>query len=296
MKLIRDLYLAMDQLATRPGPESTQQVQRAAREMRRESDREGQPEFIAGLLTSASGNAQDIATGNDRARINSAWASEALPFCQTAISARYPIDKNSLREVQFDDFATFFGKGGIVDKFFDTYLAENVDTRSNPWQILPGRPVELDPAALRQFQRARAIRDAFFRRGMDASVNFTLTPDFMDQALTHFSLNLDGQEISYSFGPQISEAMTWPGKDGPDTVRIVMQPPGSSGTTMITETGPWSWFRVLDQAQITPVNDETFKVVFTLDGRSVHYLLTARSAFNPFHFEELHQFRCPNGV
>jgi type VI secretion system protein ImpL len=296
MKMIRDLYLAMDLMATRPGREATAEVQRAAREMRREADREGQPEFIAGLLDSASSNAQDIASGNDRARLNNAWQADALQFCQTAIAGRYPIDRNSLREVQFEDFRTFFGKDGIVDEFFNTYLAEHVDTRTNPWRARPGTQVRLDPAALRQFQRARAIRDAFFRRGGGANVDFTLTPDFMDQALTYFSLNLDGQEVSYSFGPQITEALTWPGQNGPDSVRIVMQPPGSSGTTMIREMGPWSWFRVLDQSRITPINDETFKVVFSLDGRSVHYLLTARSAYNPFNFDELHQFRCPNGV
>ena len=76
-----------------------------------------------------------------------------------------------------------------------------------------------------------------------------------------------------------------------------MNPPVPNGGSMLRERGPWAWFRVLDQANISPsTQPEHFTVEFRIDDRSATYELIARSAYNPFRFEELEQFRCPESL
>ncbi len=91
--------------------------------------------------------------------------------------------------------------------------------------------------------------------------------------------------------------MDWPGPDQNAEVRIEMSPPGPGGSSMVRERGPWAWFRVLDQANISPAAQaEHFLVEFKMGDRSATYELIARSAYNPFRFEGLEQFRCPESI
>jgi type VI secretion system protein ImpL len=116
----------------------------------------------------------------------------------------------------------------------------------------------------------------------------------MDATISQFSLSLAGKSISYSFGPQITEYMEWPGPDQNGEVRIEMSPPTPGGASMLRERGPWAWFRLLDKANISAAGQpEHFQVEFKLGDRSAAYELIARSAYNPFRFDELEQFRCP---
>lgn len=255
-----------------------------------------QPEMIQGILEDAAGRSQTLAFRGVMANINTEWQSRGLPFCRQAISGRYPIVRGSEQEIRLDDFGKFFGPGGIVDSFFSQYLADYVDMSQHPWRVRAATavPVRISADALRQFERAAAIRDTFFRAGDTPSVTFEMRPVGMDATINQFTLELAGQRISYSHGPIVTEYMEWPGPDQNGEVRVEMTPPASDGGSMIRERGPWAWFRVLDQANITPADrPEWFNVEFKLGERTALYQLIARSAYNPFGFPELEQFRCP---
>ena len=76
-----------------------------------------------------------------------------------------------------------------------------------------------------------------------------------------------------------------------------MSPPAPDGASMLRERGPWAWFRVLDKANISPAQQpEHFQVEFRIGDRSATYELIARSAYNPFRFDELERFRCPESL
>ena len=54
---------------------------------------------------------------------------------------------------------------------------------------------------------------------------------------------------------------------------------------------------MLDEANITQSGGpERYQVEFKLGDRSAAYELVARSAYNPFRFDELEQFRCPESL
>lgn len=304
LALIEELYRFMATVVSQQGPAGdipahvAGQGQAVIQQLQMEASR--QPDMVKSMLSSAAARTQSLAFSGVAAQINTEWRSRGLSFCQQAISNRYPIVRTSSQEIRLDDFGQFFGPGGIVDTFFRQYLASYVDMSRSPWRVRTSGavPIKISADSLRQFERANAIKETFFRGGgTTPSVRFEMTPLGMDATISQFSLSLADKTIVYGFGPQITEYMEWPGPDQNAEVRIEMSPPIPGSASMIRERGPWAWFRVLDKANISEASQpEHFQVEFRIGNRTAAYELIARSAYNPFRFDDLEQFRCPESL
>jgi type VI secretion system protein ImpL len=257
-----------------------------------------QPAPVNRWLQTLAEDSLNLTVGGMRTHLNAVWAVEIQPACQQAINGRYPLIRDSPQEITLEDFGNFFGPGGFLDKYFQNYLQPFVDTSQNPWRWRSTGEAEagVSAEALAQFQRADAIKKAFFQSGAKTpAVRFDLKPISMDAELSHFLLDLGGQQIIYRHGPARPKPMQWPSPEGASQVRIEFSPPSPNGLSGLTKDGPWAWFRLLDLADIKPTPEpERFFVTFTVDGRWARYELRASSAFNPFgRRQELEQFRCP---
>jgi type VI secretion system protein ImpL len=278
-------------------PHVVQQGQTLIQELRIEA--ENQPDMIVGaLLSAASTRTAGLAFGGVRAHLNELWRSGPLPFCRNAIEGRYPIHRGASNVIRIDDFARFFGYNQIMESFFNEHLRQHVDSSRSPWRVrrTGSVPLEISSQAILAFERADAIKQTFFGfGGVQPAVGFNLKPIDMDATLGRFVLHLEGQEVSWDHGPQVSTFMQWPGPNPGSEVRMEMRHAQTGRTHMRREQGPWAWFRILDQANIRPSEDrEHFEIVFDIDGNKASYELVARSAYNPFRFEELERFSCPD--
>lgn len=253
------------------------------------------PEPVSSMIGDMAAQGDGLVAGRFMGALNIRWKSEVVPFCQKAISNRYPFTAGSEREVALQDFGQFFGRGGKMDQFFDTNLARFVDTNANPWRIHASEAdvIQVNPSALRQMQQAKAIQNAFFAGGGNLpATSFSLTPVRMDAQTTHFTLNLNGQQISYGHDLPRTEALLWPSDSSYTQVQILFAPPTATGGSL-TERGDWAWFRLLDKSNLQPGSaPEIFKLTFSLDDRWIDYELRARSAYNPFNLSQLRSFRC----
>jgi type VI secretion system protein ImpL len=249
------------------------------------------------MLTSQSYALVGRRVGRD---LDAKWTAKVLPFCRRALMGRYPLDRNSQKEVTLEDFARFFGPGGLMAQFFEQHLSQFVDTSRRPWRVrgTGGVNLKVSRSALRSFQQAEVIRETFFAGGGNQpSVRFWLKPIRMDAAISSFVLDIEGQGVSYRHGPPRNKSLQWPGPEGIQQVRIQLSPPTAGSRSGWTQEGPWAWFRLLDKAEIVPTTSpEVFHINFDLDGRVVTYQLRASSAFNPFRLKELEQFRCPENL
>jgi type VI secretion system protein ImpL len=202
----------------------------------------------------------------------------------------------SQQEIRLNDFGDFFGYGGEMDRFFNEHLRQYVDATDLPWKarVTANLPVQLSAGTLRAFENADVVKRTFFRTGSKApSVSFDLKPLEMDTRLSRFLLDLEGQVLTYEFGPMDTGLLQWPGPNPGGEVRIEMRDRQTSATTMARTTGPWAWFRLL-QGNLAPTQvPEEFEVTFSQGDRSAIYQLTARSAFNPFALPQLQRFECP---
>ncbi len=253
-----------------------------------------QPKLLRRLIMTAADRSRSLIIGGARQHLNAMWQMKPLPFCRRAISQRYPVVSKASQEITFDDFIQFFGPEGVMDSFYNDYLAGFVDTTTVPWQWR-GAARGINPEALEQFRRATVIRETFFQgteKGL--SIHFELRPINMDKEITRFFLNLDGQKVTYSHGPVRLTPLQWPGPGGTSQVRLQFLPELKGVVSSVRESGSWAWFRVLDRANIQLTSmPERYDITFNIGGRKARYELHASSTHNPFRLQELAKFRCP---
>jgi type VI secretion system protein ImpL len=301
--LLRDLYeyltVVSSEAAGGSVPPNVQQQGQAVLQQLRVAAAT-QPDLLVGdLLESTTAHTTALTTGGLLTYLNEQWRSGPLAVCRQAIAGRYPIVTTAQQEIRIADFGEFFGYGGHLERFFNEHLRQYVDSSESPWKprVTANLPVQLSPAALRAFENADVVRRTFFRQGsMAPEVSFDLKPLEMDTSLSRFLLDLEGQVVTYEFGPMDTKLMKWPGPNPGNEVRMEMRDRQSGATTMARRTGPWAWFRLL-QGNLAPTDvPEEFEVTFAQENRSAVYQLTARSAFNPFALPQLQRFECPNSL
>jgi type VI secretion system protein ImpL len=258
------------------------------------------PEPLRSLLDTLSVAGSSAALGATRANLSSSVKSGIGEFCRQAVNGRYPFARGSRNDVTQDDFARLFSPGGLFDEFFQKNLANFVDTTTRPWSFrqLGDARMGTDSGTLSQFQRAAAIRDTFFRSGGRApGLRLDFKPVEMDATISQFTLDVDGQLVKYSHGPQIPASVQWPGPRGSTQVRVQLQPPLANGSSGLVTEGPWALFRLFDRLQIAPAGaPERFRVTFDVDGRKASFEVTASSVVNPFRLRDLAEFNCPGSL
>ncbi|PTU74711.1 type VI secretion system membrane subunit TssM [Pseudomonas mangrovi] len=271
--------------------------QTAAAAQRLSLGAERQPPLVRGLVKSVVGSTTGSMMGGVRQQLNAAWTSEVVNVYRHSLAGRYPLDPNSSRDATLEDFGHFFGVGGVMDNYFRRYLQPYVDSSRTPWRWQPGAAdkLGLSSSALVTFQRAAEIRDAFFRSGgTQPMVRFELRPVAMDSSIDQFLLDLDGQQLTYDHGPSRPVAMQWPSPNNLGLVRLSITPPPASGRSGLTVDGPWAWFRLLDQSELSAGSTpDRFTLRMRVDGASISSELRASSAFNPFKSRVLSSFQLP---
>ena len=218
-------------------------------------------------------------------------------FCDRALNGRYPFAPNAARDVLPEDFGSLFAPGGKFDDFFQKNLAPDVDVSAKPWAFKKSdsSASQISPAGLAQFERAAAIRSVFFRAGgKTPGLALQFKPLDMDATILSFTLDVDGQILTYAHGPQIATAIQWPGTRGSQRVSLQLTPPPSSGAGNLVFEGPWALFRMFDRLDVQPTGQpERFIVTFEVEGRKARFEVTANSVENPFRLAELRAFSCP---
>ncbi|HVG04639.1 MAG TPA: type VI secretion system membrane subunit TssM, partial [Burkholderiaceae bacterium] len=259
-------------------------------------DAASMPEPVRGALNELSEVALRGVQTQTRANLTEKL-SQIADFCTRAINGRYPFVKSSDRDVTQEDFGRLFAPGGLFDEFIQRELKEHVDVGTRPWTFrrIADQVGGGTSPALIQLQRSQLIRDVFFRSGgKGVALRFDFKPIEMDAAITQFLLDVDGQIVRYTHGPQQPMPIQWPGPRGSSQVRLQIEPKRVGAEAGLVFEGPWALFRLLDRAQIdTGPQPERFKVTFNVDNRKTMFEVVASSVQNPFRFRELEQFECP---
>jgi type VI secretion system protein ImpL len=269
-----------------------------------------------------------------RDRLNAQWkAAQIAAFFQDNLHGRYPLARGSIQwsgagpgaapaalpansiqwvgqspsvgasrsaaappDAALAAFGRFFGPNGLMDRFFKQSLQAYVDTSSGVWRWRgpTGPEQSITPEALQAFQRAAVVRDALFAGNSPTPmIRFQLVPLELSGDASQVVLGVDGQTLTHSAGQAGRVVdLQWTGASG--QARLEFLPPDAGSPSQLSETGPWAWFKVLDQAQIQPGSAGQFRVTFQLGGRQVVYeLRTTGGGANPFRLRELEGFRCP---
>ncbi|PHM22188.1 inner membrane protein [Xenorhabdus innexi] len=121
-------------------------------------------------------------------------------------------------------------------------------------------------------------------------------PVSMDNNILSMVLDVGGQRVQYSHGPQISQLISWPGTAGSNQASIQLNLVDGT-TATLSAYGPWALNRLLDKATQTshntaaPHDDTGLQARFTIKGHHVVLAFMPNSIFSPF---SLPAFSCPN--
>ena len=257
------------------------------------------PEPLKSLLQSLTSSALGHTMHQARSELNNVWRTDVLTYYKTALQGRYPLAAGGRYDATIVDFSRFFAPSGIMDRFFSSYLKSFVDTTSPVWRqaSVDSQSMHISDEALRQFQYAAKIRDAFFAPGETSpNVRFELKPVDLDANAISFQISIDGQAAVYSHGPPISTSFQWPGPH-PDMGVAITVMTSDHQSSSSREQGPWGFFKLLNKADIERTSlPDLFIVTFRLNGLTARYELRAGSVYNPFTLTELKKFRCPEAL
>ncbi|MDC9592077.1 type VI secretion system membrane subunit TssM [Xenorhabdus sp. IM139775] len=256
--------------------------------------------IISSLAVGASSDTQSSNVKSLNQQLNA----DVRSFCQQAIANRYPLTQQAMgdikNDIKPDDMARMFApQTGIMDSFFQKNLMGKVDTSHANWRFIPGMDGKALPgneSFLKPFQQARIIRDTLFSSGSNIpSFRVIVRTMGMDKEILSMILDVDGQQLQYSHGPQVSQLLNWPGPNGNNQVRIQLNLEDGTTASLIT-SGPWALNRLIDHEQFAtrnPATDNNVKrsVTFKIQGHHISLEFIPNSIFSPF---QLPHFTCPS--
>lgn len=249
------------------------------------------PALIRKWFGSVTADTERVTNTATAAHTNDVWGAEVLPFYEKAIKGRYPVDPQSTREISIDDFARFFGPGGVLANYFATYVKPFADTSQRDWSWRKG--VGMSAETLRLFQRAKRIEDAWFDGGGKLNVGFTLRPHALDAVVTRSLLDVSGVPVTYDHGPIRATVHQWPRESGEQS-RLVMNLASQGTPLSVHADGEWGWFRLLDRhAQTERLSEGGVMLIFSVQGLNARYELKPQRAASPFTDNAVQNFELP---
>jgi type VI secretion system protein ImpL len=260
-----------------------------------EAQRQSPP--MSGWLQQIAASGRTALSGNAQAAAAAAFSGNAGPgeLCRSVVTGHYPFDSSAADDAPLDDFARLFAPNGLLDTFFQAQIKPYVDMSGSVWRphAVDGVAPPVDAATVTRFQRAAAIRDAYFPAGgAEPQLRFTLAPLSLDAGTKQATLTLGAATITDSGTEAPATSVVWPGSDGVAQASLAFDPAADTGP--VTADGSWALFRLLGRGRVAPAGSpEAFTVSFQSGAQQARFTLKAGSSHNPFGRNLLEGFRCP---
>lgn len=251
------------------------------------------PTALQAMINDVVQEFQGDAMSGLKAKLNTALTTQVVPRCTAVVEGRYPFANDPQRPTPLADFAEVFRPNGLLDTFFSANLQQYADVTTKPWRWDPKSPMadKLSLATLAQFERAAAIRDAFFpgrSPTLGFQVTFTVT---LPQKTKAVIIVADGTPITFIPNAP-AQTISWPGTGA--GYQLQLQTPDNKVTEM-TFPGSWALLDLLRKGQSSRSGGKV-QVDYPFGNRVVHLEVSVDALENPFLMNELASFACPKGL
>ncbi|MBF8224203.1 type VI secretion system membrane subunit TssM [Halomonas sp. 328] len=285
--LERQAFLFVRDDLALPGEDPIARLRRSAEEL---------PAPLAGILRSLADQSRQLLTTLAVQYLERQWRVEVVEPFQDGLAGRYPLAPQATREVALADFEGFFASEGILDAFYRHNLQPFIEGASR-FPTQQGE-VHLGAGVIEALQRAEQIRRAYLNGEGGLEVAFDLEPLALSSDKRRALINVDGQLIDYTHGVSRRVPLIWPnGLRDDNESRLTLVPNQvNRSPRSLRHHGPWAWFRLLDQAQVTGVGERELELRFTLDGGNMRYRLSTTARHNPFTRPLVAGFQLPGSL
>ena len=251
------------------------------------------PPKLREMINDAERDFRSEATDATLAEMNRALNNDVAFTCREGIAGAFPF-ASTQRQVPMGVFANFFGPGGDMDKFYNTYLAGHVIRGDDGLEMDPASPLagRISPNALRQFDRAQKIKSAFFGAGgATPEVPILIGLASASPSVREVELTINGVKTTTRVGAP-AQTVIWRG-DGSATVLLVFADFGGGKGPQYA--GPWAIMKFIQEGS-SRGSGNNIEVTHQVEGRSVTVNLSFSAVTNPFTMPELRDFTCPTSL
>ncbi len=228
--------------------------------------------------------------------IDHAWQQSIVTAYNLQLANHYPFDQTATVDVNLQQFIQFLGAHGKLSSFVQTYLKPLINEKDQTWtwQVIDHQKIPFSDVALSKLQHAFQLQRAFFPNGDNTLfVPFTLHPVSLEPDMKSFTLNINGQQVTYQKGEaRSSRLLTWPGTNTLHETTLHFITPNNQ---LIGDTieGNWAWFRLVNKATESINTRKELLLNFRINGHSATYLLYTEGHTNPFLPLNLSRFEIP---
>ena len=302
LQQLADLNLQLLPMATTPGASTDARLigELAVKIQNMSAKTERLPPAVASLVSSLTNDVNDASSGGFCAQLNALWESDVYPFYERALLGRYPVSRRASNEITLEDFGRFFGPNGILDKYVNEYLANNVQKTPGQWTwVGSGSSKCVSDNTLRQLALADEIKQSFFPSGTASpSFSFDLNPStlLVDKNIYKMFMTIGNRKMEFFHGPlKGGSNFVWPGESGSTEATLRIEPIIAGTQSRISLNGPWAILRMLDSGTLKRKSSSVVSVDYSFGSRPIHMEFQT-SSFNPLNSRALRQFSCPRSL
>lgn len=206
------------------------------------------------------------------------WGSElAGPFGE--ISSRYPFAAGG-DDVRIGEFTAYFGPGGSLDKFYDSFLKGHM---SKDGELLDDA-LPLGPAHVAWLKKAFAIQQAFFGGSGGPKVMFDVTTRGKRLApagrLHSVTWHVGDKDFSYEMGEE-EATLDWSEDNSGGGSWVSADLDGAPVNGPREDSGDWGLFHVLDKAALSPSGDQVL-ATWKFGGVTMTVEISPKQRVHPF--------------
>ncbi len=252
------------------------------------------PEPVSRMLTRLADESWRVVLDSAADKLERRWHDDVVRPFQRQLAGRYPFSPGSERDAGIADFEEFFAPEGILDTFYEEQLKLFLEDSPEQVSGSDGGPLVRE-SVTDMLEQAERIQEAFFTRSGSLDVEFTLEPVHLSGNKRRSVADVDGQMVDYSHGPRNSVPLIWPNtlRESVESRVTLIPTEVNRSPRSLTKSGPWAWFRLLDEAELTGASRGSIDVAFTVDDGKMTYRLHAADEANPFTESLLEDFSVP---
>lgn len=229
--------------------------------------------------------------------LNAHWQTTIVDQWNKAFAGRYPF-KATGSDASLPLLAQFLrSDSGRITTFLKTNLGGILRQEGNHWVVDPSasQGMVVSPDFLRAINQLAELSDIVFSQS-DASVHFELMAR-PSRDVARVQLTLDEQNLDYFNQMESWQSFTWPGNTYYPGVSLIWRSVNSGMQLFASHQGNWGFIRLLDKAQITPLDASRTQLVWiTADGNPLKFVMRSELGDGPLALLKLQGFTLPASI
>ncbi len=198
--------------------------------------------------------------------INQKYKEELFAYFEERLKNKYPLNrKNEIAFVKLDDFNEFFKKGGILDEFYNKYVANfvniNYENSTFTAKNIDGNSLSFSKTFIENLTKAEKIRKIFFKNDGSFGIVASIKPHDLGNSLATMEFVYDGITIFYEHGPILNKKIVWPPQTLNNSIKFNLYDLTNKIVVENYIDNDWSLFKFIDKSEL--INNTNNSLIFT---------------------------------